>query len=279
MFVGWGIGIFGIALLAIIPAIFLKENKRINTPNKPDKIGLFKSIKQILKHKNMRILMGIMCAQIFFGALSASMDSYVLVYHMFEGDIKLGTTWKGVLSTSYAVFGIIAIALWTYLSSKIGKVATFKIVCWLTCFGGLAKWFIYNPGNEYWLILDAALCTNMWVSIGVLIASMLADMIDKDELEHAERREGLFVSLKAWAVKCAGSIAVILAGLLLNLIGFDALLAGDQSTQTIILMKSILCIGTILGAAISLLLINHYDLTKEELIQIQSLLKQGKAES
>lgn len=275
MFVGWGIGLFAIAMFALIPALLLKENsaKPIHKPEEVTiRLGLFKSISQIFRHKNIKILAAIVCAQVFFGALSSSMDRYVLVYHMFDGDIKTGTIWKGVVSTSYAIFGIVAIAVWTYLSEKIGKIVAFKCICLLTMTGGIAKWFIYNPGQEYWLFLDAALCSSMWVSIGVLVTSMLADMIDKDELENAERREGLFVSVKAWVMKVGGSIGIILAGYMLNKIGFDADLSGEQSDTTINLMRIILASGTTLGAFCCFCLIHYYDLTKERLAEIQQAL-------
>jgi Na+/melibiose symporter-like transporter len=257
-YVGWGVALIFFGLMTMVPAIFIKE--RSYEPAKVEqKIPLMQSIKAVIKNKNMKILLGLLLLQMTLGSFAASMDYYVLVYHISGGDVGLGATWKGVLSTSYAITGILAIPVAIRLSKKIGKINTMKAIYVLTAIGGAAKWFIYQPNAEWFLVLDAILCSGVWVGMGVIVSAMIADQIEHDEKQNNIRREGIFVSLQNWIISIAGAIAVITSGLTLNLIGFEALQGAAQTDGSILMMRIILVVGTILSALGGYALISQYN--------------------
>ncbi|MGJ8680535.1 MFS transporter [Paraglaciecola sp.] len=256
-FVGWGMALVFFGLITLIPAMFIKERTYEPAKVKP-KASLVKSIQVVMENANMKILLGLLLLQMTLGSFSASMDYYVLVYHMSGGDVGLGATWKGVLSTSYAIAGITAVPIVISLSKKYGKTNTMKGIYLLTAVGGVGKWFIYQPGSEWFLLLDALLCTSVWVGMGVIVSAMIADQIDLDEKTHNIRREGIFVSLKNWIIALASTVAVISSGLTLNLIGFEALQGAAQSETAILLMRILLVSGTILSALGGFVLISQY---------------------
>lgn len=256
-YVGWGVALIFFGLMTMIPAIFIKE--RHYEPCKLNqKIPLLQSIKVVIKNRNMKILLGLFLLQLTLGSFAASMDYYVLVYHMSGGDVGLGATWKGVLSTSYAIAGILAIPVAIKATKKFGKVKTMKSIYLLTVVGGALKWFIYQPGSEWFLVLDAIFCSSVWVGMGVIVSAMVADQIDYDEKIHNIRREGIFVSLQTWIIAIASTVAVISSGLTLNLIGFDALQGAAQTDTSILLMRIILVTGTMFSAFGGYVLISQY---------------------
>lgn len=256
-YVGWGIALIIFGLLTLLPAIFIKE--RTYEPTKLNKkTPLLTSIKAVLKNKNMKILLGILLLQLTVGTFSASMDYYVLVYHISESDVGLGATWKGVLSTSYAIVGMISIPIIIKASGKFSKINTLKFIYVITAFGGLVKWFLFQPGYQNLLFIDAMLCTYVWVGMGVLVSAMIADQIDHDEQVNSIRREGIFVSLQTWIISISGAIAVISSGLALNLIGFDALQGNNQSENAILLMRAFLAGGTSISALLGYYLISKF---------------------
>ncbi|MDU0354214.1 MFS transporter [Paraglaciecola aquimarina] len=130
-------------------------------------------------------------------------------------------------------------------------------------FGGVAKWFIYQPGHNWWLIMDAALSTSIWAGMGVLMHSMIADQTDCDENTHGVRREGIFVSLQNLIVQLSVSFAFIAAGFSLNVIGFEAELGAGQPSSTLLSMRIILVTGTCIAAALGYLVISHYKAEEE----------------
>lgn len=257
-YVGWGVALVFFGLLTLLPAIFIKE--RIYEPTKLNKkIPLMVSIKAVLKNNNIKILLSILLLQMTLGSFSASMDYYVLVYHISDGDVGLGATWKGVLSTSYAVIGIFSIPIIIKASDKFGKINTLKTIYLITAFGGIVKWFIYQPGHENLLPLDALLCSYIWVGMGVLVSAMIADQIDHDEKVNNIRREGIFVSLQNWIISIAGAIAIIASGLTLNLIGFEALAGANQTESATFLMRILLCGGTFVSALLGYYFISKFN--------------------
>ncbi len=260
-YVGWGVALIFIGLMAMIPAIFIKE--RPYAPSKiQQKMPLLQNIKGVTKTKNMKILLGLLFLQLTLGGFAASMDYYVLVYHMSGGDVGIGATWKGLLSTSYALVGIIAIPIVIHASKRFGKVNTMKSIYILTAIGGALKWSIYQPGSEWFLVVDALFCSSIWVGIGVIVSAMIADQIDHDEDVNNVRREGIFVSLQSWIISIAGAIAVISSGFTLNLIGFEALQGAAQKDTSILMMRIILVAGTVVSALAGYGLISQYTQVK-----------------
>lgn len=270
-YIGWGIAIVCFGLFAMLPAFFFKERK-IEEEKIHQKTPLLESIRSVCKIRNMRILLFLIIVQLTLGAFSASMDYYLLVYYMNDGNIGEGAQWKGMLSTSYAISGIIAVAIITKVSAKVGKRVTLCYIYLLTIIGGLAKWFFYQPDSGLLLLFDSVLCSSIWVGLGVLIPSMIADLIDEDEIKSNVRREGMFVAVKYWAVQIALAIAVISSGYTLNLIGFDASLGADQPEHTILLMRIILVAGTTIAACIGFYVVRLYDLDEAKHQYIKSKL-------
>lgn len=268
-YVGWGIALIGIGLFGMLPGIFVKE-RDYKAQEKNKTLPILASMRAVIGIKNMRILLLIIITQFIFGSMAANIDYYVLVYYVCGGDIAQGAVWKGVLSTSYAVLGFISVAVITKLSSKYGKRQTLIWIYCLGIIGGIMKWFIYQPGREWFLILDAALCVSVWPSIGVLVSSMMTDIIDLDEKQNSIRREGIFVSVQMWTLQISIAAAAILAGTSLNWIGFDASQGSEQTESALLSMRLILTFGTVIAACCCLFLVRKYSLDEKTLVRYNS---------
>ena len=107
----------------------------------------------------------------------------------------------------------------------------------------------------------------------MLVPSMLADLCDEDELDQSKRREGLFVSVHTWVVNISMAFAVLIAGLCLNLIGFDAMKQGAQTDDSIFLMRIILSFGTVLFSLIPLLFLRHYTIDAKRCLDTRKRLE------
>lgn len=256
-YVGWGVGIFIIGVLGCLPAIFSTEKVHHHKASIA-RLSLFKNLKTLRGNKPLLILLILTFLQLCGGAFTASMDYYLLVYYLHDGDVAQGSIWKGILSSAYAILGLLSIPLLSKLSASYGKVDTLKIVYWLTVCGGILKWFIFTPDSRWVIIFDAMFCTAVWTTMTMLIPSMLADLCDEDELEHDKRREGLFVSVHTWVVNISMALAVLIAGLCLNIIGFDATKQSAQTAGSIHSMRLILSLGTVFFSLLPLLFLQYY---------------------
>lgn len=266
-YVGWGVAVFILGLLGSLAAIYSRERAPRRAPLLP-RASLRDSLATLGANRSLRVLLLLTLLQLGGGAYSAGMDYYLLVYFMFDGNIAEGAIWKGALSVAYAALGFATVPWLVRLSSRYGKVRALVLIYWLTALGGALKWFIFTPGTGWWLLLDAVFCTAIWTAMTMLLPSMLADVCDEDELLHGERREGLFVALHNWVSSISVALALLLAGLSLNLIGFDARLGGAQPEQSIFAMRLILCFGTVLFSLMSLICLRYYRLTAARSQQI-----------
>jgi hypothetical protein len=192
----------------------------------------------------------------------AGADYYLLVYSMFAGDIVIGSWWKAILSTSYALVGLLSVPVLAKLSQLFGIWRVLVGVFSLNALGGLAKWLLFTPDIGYWLLLDALLCSPAWTAMVMLIPPLLTKTssernetsqnkagqneagCQKDAGEHESSAFGEVSGLYHWVVSGSGALAMLLAGATLNWSGFSAALGGAQSEQTLLLLRFVLAGGT-----------------------------------
>lgn len=274
-YVGWGVALFIFGLLGTLAACYSKEVVHRSAVTFPP-VTLRQSLKTLKSNKGLRVLLLLTVLQMAGGAFTASMDYYLLVYFIADGDIAQGAIFKGWLSMAYAAFGFLTVPLIYALSSRVGKIKAMQLIYAVTLVGGACKWFIFTPEGYGWIWLDALLCTAAWTAMTMLIPSMMADLCDEDELKHGQRREGVFVAIHSWVTSLSAALALLVAGLSLNLIGFDAQQAAAQNPDSIFAMRVILALGTMLFALCSLLIVRGYHLDAQGSQQISLALAKTK---
>lgn len=258
--VGCLIGFILISLFGFAPIFLLKDNKRNIKHTKADYKGIkltniHGSLRSVLSNKNFCFLMLAVISQTCVSGYSASMDYYLIVYYMFDGNVVEGAFWKGVLSSSYSFIGFLAIPFITLTAKKIGTKKALERVFILTIVGGIMKWFIFVPGNEWLLPLDAVFSSSIWLSMFVLVPSIIADLSQESSNETNQDRKGSFIYMHTLSVKLSSAVAVILSGLTLNWIGFDAALSGEQTSEALLFMRIILTLGTVFSSVIGFFIV------------------------
>ncbi len=169
--------------------------------------------------------------------LVSSFQSYVIIYYVFGGNQILGAEFVGLAGTIGAVSTFAVIVLVTWLGTKMGKRRAFIFSTAVSMVGYGLKWVCYNPDIPLLVILPAPLLAFGLGGLFTLLPSMVADVVDMDELSTNERREGMFGSIFWWVVKLGMAAALAGGGFLLNATGFDVALGGHQAPNTIFLMR------------------------------------------
>ncbi|MBN1780174.1 MFS transporter [bacterium] len=268
----WLVGILIMAGIGVIPGIFVRERFIKRTENQ-EKVKLIDSSKQAFGSRAFQILVSIIILNVLAGILASNIDHFVMIYYMADGDIALGSIWKGLLSSGYAVIGFAFIPLITWFAGKYGKKAALYFVYALTVFGGIMKWFIFQPGHHIYcfgsvaidpiILIDPVLCGPMWVAVKILLESMMADICDEDELMHGKRREGVFGAVFTWLEKTALSLAALGVGFSIWLSGFDSALGGNQDPKTFLVMRLFLSGAPSITALFAIVALKFYPITAE----------------
>ena len=102
---------------------------------------------------------------------------------------------------------------------------------------------------------------------------MIADVVDVDELESHQRREGMFGSIFWWVVKLGMAAALAGGGFLLNATGFDVDLGGNQAERTITLMRIFDAFLPMLTSAVAIWAIASYPITEEVAHEVRAKLE------
>jgi GPH family glycoside/pentoside/hexuronide:cation symporter len=270
--VGWSIGIIVMGVVGMMPGLFSKERyfKKAATQGR---VSLVPAFKAAFSNRAFTILLGLTVCQLLAGMLVSNIDYYLLVYNVCGGSIEQGTIWKGVLSSAYAILGIVAIYPVNWMANHFGKRTALSIIFGLVLVGSFGKWFLFTPGHPWKILLDPLLCAPAWTAIIVLTPSMLADVCDEDELRHGLRREGMLGALFSWIQKTGYALAFFWTGVVLSLTGFDAKLGGHQATSTLTEMRLSLAGSTALWAVSAIVLLAFYPLTKARAYQTRDALE------
>lgn len=258
---GWGIGLILISTLAFIPGIVGKE-RYYKLASGQAKVQLIPALKAALKNRAFVVLVLLALSKVLASMLTSSMDHYILVYYMFGGDIVAGSFWKGVLSSGYAVMGFISLPLVLWLSRRFGKVTALMIIQGIVAIGGCLKWFLFVPGNKWLILLDPIFSGIIWVAIGTLLPSMMADICDDDELNSGQRREGTFGAIFGWIQKMGGSLAFLGTGVALNWVGFHSSSGAEQSPEAFTGMRLMLSGGTVAASLLGMAALVFYPINR-----------------
>ncbi|MBE2213346.1 MAG: MFS transporter [Opitutaceae bacterium] len=269
---GWVVGFIFLGLVALIPALLVRE-RYFHKTAKQETVRLLPGIAAAFSSRAFAVLVALTLLQIVAGMFASNLDRYILVYYLFDGDVAVGETWKGHLSLAYAIVGILAIYPVSWLAQRIGKTQTVAITFVLVFVGALGKWLLYTPGHEWKILIDPLLCGPVWIAINILTPAMLADICDEDELRGGLRREGLFGAIFSWIQKVGYSTAFFGAFLSLDLTGFDAALGGDQTPETILRLRLILALSTAAWAVFAIVLLRAYPLDRKRAHEIRAQLE------
>ncbi len=211
--------------------------------------------------------------------LVASFQFYVIIYYVTGGDQTAGAKYAGYAGTLGAVCTFAVVIFVTWLATRIGKRKAFFIATGVSIIGYGLKWVCYNPDMPLMVLLPAPLIAFGLGGLFTLMPSMIADVVDADELKTHQRREGMFGSIFWWMVKLGMAAALALGGYLLNATGFDVDLGGNQSTQTITLLRIFDAAIPMVTSAIAIWAVATFPITETVAHEIRLELEQrrGKA--
>lgn len=133
-----------------------------------------------------------------------------------------------------------------------------------------------DPNLLVALIIHASVIVALLTVGGVMFSSMMADLVDEQEIRTKIRQEGVFTSALGFASKSVSSIGLIVGGLLLDLvIRFPRQsLPGEVDADTLFRLAFIDGIAVPALFVIPIYLLSRYSLTRLQLEDIQSELGQ-----
>jgi Na+/melibiose symporter-like transporter len=186
--------------------------------------GIMRELRQTFANPSF---LGLFGAAVFGGVavgLTAALTLYFNTYFW-----ELSSPQMSVLTALNFVSAAIAFALTPALSVRFGKkpaaIATSSAGLFVGPLPVVLRLLGLFPANGTPLLLPALAALNtllvtLFITSSILLASMLADVVEESEVGTGRRSEGVFFAANAFAQKSVSGIGIFSSTVLLNLIGF-----------------------------------------------------------
>jgi GPH family glycoside/pentoside/hexuronide:cation symporter len=276
--------------VGVLPAIFLRERLKAvaaaeshEKEKEPDGVGsvILRNMADFLRGfmitlKFTPFLKLCVATFLVFNGfmLVSSFQFYVIIYYVFGGDMIRGAEYAGYAGTLGAISTFCVIVFVTWLGTHIGKRRTFFVAIGISMLGYALKWVCYNPDIPWLLLIPAPFLAFGLGGLFTIMPSMIADVVDCDELQTHERREGMYGSIFWWVVKLGMAAALAAGGFLLNATGFDVALEGNQTAQAIFLMRLFDVFVPFLASGIAIWAIAAFPITEESAHEVRLRLEE-----
>ncbi|MDG2991573.1 MFS transporter [Candidatus Synechococcus calcipolaris G9] len=201
----------------------LKANEAANPMPSGTTLPYLQQIRLVFSNRPFVYVMGIYLCSWLAVQITASMIPF------FVG------SWLGLPSTDYTMVALavqatamIMLFVWSAVSRRIGKKAVYVIgmTLWMIAQAGL---FFLQPGQGI-LLYACAIMAGFGVSTAYLVPwSMIPDVIDLDELNTGQRREGVFYAFMVLLQKVGLALGLFLVGQALNFAGFISTVSGEPA--------------------------------------------------
>ena len=179
------------------------------------------------------------------------------------------------LAFALQVSAFIFLIFWSRVSQKWGKQKVYYV--------GMSFWivvelvlFFVQPGQFNFLLILAVLA-GVGVSVGYLIPwSMLPDVVELDELETGQRREGIYYGFFVFLQKLGISLGLALSNFALEAAGYinaeDLTNLPEQPTAVLTALRIFVSLVPAVILLISFPIVRRYPITREKHAEIRAAL-------
>lgn len=214
-------------VLLIIPPLLLRERPEYQGRGAPPG---FRALRDLLANRNARALLLAQFVQMIGAGTLGILAPYYYQYVLGRPDLI------GVMPAIFVFSSILAIPVWIRLSARFGKAPM-----WRTALTGAALAFgavgLVSPGG----VLQVGflmVITGFFIGCGTMVGpSLLADVIDSDEFETGERKEGVYSACWGFVMKVSNALVVLITGVALQFSDFQP--NQEQSASVLWLLRAV----------------------------------------
>jgi len=267
--------ILGAIMVALSIAIFLLVRERYYEKvvvARGHKVPFRDTLYRTLKNRPFRILLCTMLAYSTATAMVSVLGYYTTVYYVCRGDVALAGQWNSAMGVAGMVFGLAGIPFFGAIAKRKGKREALMAVLVGAIAAFIGDWWFYNPEYPALQLLATGFVAFTGAGFWTIYGSMIADVIDHDELETAQRREGSFSACQSWISKVGIAIGSGASGWILQFTGFDSKLP-VQGEHVVLVMRVLLSGIPVIGLVIALIIVMRLQLNERRMHEIRAVLE------
>jgi GPH family glycoside/pentoside/hexuronide:cation symporter len=255
------------AILIFVCFFSVKENPEFQ---KQRPIAMREGLKALYRNRPFRILVIAFVLALIGNAFVPILTLYIADYVVKMPGIA------PVILFSYIMTTAVSIVFWTRLSRRIGKKEAWSRALLFSSAIFVLSIYYHEGTWLAWTIL-AMLAGLGYGGTIALAPSMMADVIDLDELQTGRRREGAYFGIWSFIDKAAVGIAVFIGMYSIDLMGYVP--NQDQTLRVFWTLKALYSILPAICFAVCAYLLRHYPIDQREHERIRAEIEKEKAPS
>jgi glycoside/pentoside/hexuronide:cation symporter, GPH family len=267
--------ILGAIMVAVSLAMFLLVRERYYEKvvvSQTAKVPFRDTLYRALKNKPFRILLSTNLAYGMATGMVSVLGYYLTIYYVCKGDVALGAQWNSGMGLSGMAFGFAGIFFFGAIAKRQGKRAGMMAVLVGAIAAFIGDWWFYDPEHPALQLLASGFVAFTGAGFWTIYGSILADVIDHDELQTGQRREGSFSACQSWMSRVGMALGGGASGWILQATGFDSQVP-VQSENVILVMRALMSGLPVFGLAIALFLVSRLRLGEQQMGEIRSQLE------
>ena len=245
-------------------------------------VSVGQDLKLLLKNKPWWLLIGAALASNLFNTVRGTTTAYFFSDYILK-TVEMAPHWAflvsaGIFLSIGEIANMVGVVIAVPMSKKLGKKTTYIVSMAVLIFLSIAFFFLPATTGGYWAMLFFQIIISTFTGIiSPLVWSMYADVADYSELKDGTASTGLIFSSASMAQKFGGAFGGSAVMWLLAAFGYNTA-AGAVQTETAILgLRILMSWGPALVAALSILVVWFYPLTKKKMegVQAELAVKRG----
>ena len=245
-------------------------------------VSVGQDLKLLLKNKPWWLLIGAALASNLFNTVRGTTTAYFFADYILK-TVEMAPQWAFLVSASIflsigEVANMVGVVIAVPMSKKLGKKSTYMVSMAVLIVLSIAFFFLPATTGGYWaMLLFQILISTFTGIISPLVWSMYADVADYSELKDGTASTGLIFSSASMAQKFGGAFGGSAVMWLLAAFGYNTVAGAVQTDTAILGLRILMSWGPALVAALSILVVWFYPLTKKKMegVQAELAVKRG----
>ena len=257
-------------VLFILSFLMTKEHVRSEST-----VSVGKDLKLLIKNKPWWLMIGAALASNLFNTVRGTTTAYFFADYI-QKTVEMAPQWAflvsaGIFLSAGEIANMAGVVLAVPMSRKLGKKNTYMLSMAALIVLSIAFFFLPATTGGYWAMFFFQIVISVFTGVvSPLVWSMYADVADYSELKDGTASTGLIFSSASMAQKFGGAFGGSAVMWMLAAFGYNTM-AGVTQTETAILgLRILMSWIPALVAALAILVVWFYPLTKQKMASVQA---------
>lgn len=257
-------------ILFVLSFLLTKEHVKSEST-----VSVGQDLKLLLKNKPWWLLIGAALASNLFNTVRGTTTAYFFSDYILK-TVEMAPQWAFLVSASIflsigEVANMVGVVIAVPMSKNLGKKTTYIVSMAVLIVLSIAFFFLPATAGGYWAMLFFQILISTFTGIiSPLVWSMYADVADYSELKDGTASTGLIFSSASMAQKFGGAFGGSAVMWLLAAFGYNTVAGAVQTDTAILGLRILMSWGPALVAALSILVVWFYPLTKKKMEGVQA---------